>query len=228
MRTLSVMASDFLTLDEAAAALHVSGRHARRLADSGAITKVARGLIDRNSVDRYLASHRQARTRVWAEHTAWAAIALLAGSDAGWLGASQTSRLRATLRRLEDPSELMARTRDRARVEHYAAHHSALPRLREKVAQADMTRLGLVDLAANDSVDGYIASATLSDAVRALGLRRGDGNVILRVTAFDFAHARELVSESNVIAALDAASSVDPRTRGVGQRALAEILANYR
>lgn len=222
------MASDFLTLDEAAAALHVSGRHARRLADSGAIIKVARGLIDRNSVDRYIASHQQARTRAWAEHTAWGAIAILAGSDAPWLGATQVSRLRGTLRRLEDPSELLARLRQRALIEHYAAHRSALPHLREMVAQVDMTRLGLVDLAANDSVDGYIASATLSGAVGALGLRRGDGNVTLRITAFDFADARELVSESNVVAALDAASSVDPRTRGVGQRVLAEILAAYR
>lgn len=222
------MASDFLTLDEAAAALHVSGRHARRLASMGAITRVARGLIDRDSVDRYLASHQQARTRAWAEHTAWAAIAILAGSDAGWLGASQASRLRGTLRRLEDPSELLARLRDRARVEHFAAHRAALPRLREIVATTDMTQLGLVDLATGDAVDGYIHSAALPNAVRDLGLQRGDGNVTLRVSGFDFAQVHELATGSNVVAALDAASSVDPRTRGAGERVLAEILAGYR
>lgn len=220
------MTPDFLTLDEAAAALHVSGRHARRLADSGAITKVARGLIDRNSVDRYLASHQQGRTRAWAEHTAWAAIALLARSDAEWLGGTQASRLRGTLRRLDDPSELLARLRDRASVEYYAAHRAALPRLRAIVAQTDMPRLGLVDLT-DDAVDGYIDSAALADAVRTLGLRRGNGNVTLRVTGFDFARVRELVTGSNVVAALDATSSTDPRTRGVGQRALTEVLAAY-
>lgn len=221
------MASDFLTLEEAAAALHVSGRHARRLADSGAIIKVARGLIDRNSVDRYIASHQQGRTRAWAEHTAWGAIAILAGSDAHWLGATQVSRLRGTLRRLEDPSELLARLRDRARIEHYAAHRATLPRLREIVAQADITRLGLVHLT-DDSLDGYIDSAALSRAIRVLGLRQGAGNVSLRVTGFDFAQVRELVTGSDVVAALDAAISVDPRIRGVGERALVEMLAAYR
>ncbi|WP_460707029.1 type IV toxin-antitoxin system AbiEi family antitoxin domain-containing protein [Myceligenerans halotolerans] len=36
----------FLSIEETANALGVSTRHARRLADSGAITRVARGLID--------------------------------------------------------------------------------------------------------------------------------------------------------------------------------------
>ena len=52
--TLTVMVGqEVLTIEETANALGVSTRHARRLADSGALSRVARGLIDRTSVDRY-------------------------------------------------------------------------------------------------------------------------------------------------------------------------------
>ena len=80
------MTGDFLTIEETASTLSVSTRHARRLADSGAITRVARGLVDRHSVDRYLQSQRQGRTRAWAEHTAWGTVAILSGQDpSGWV-----------------------------------------------------------------------------------------------------------------------------------------------
>ncbi|MDF1706394.1 MAG: hypothetical protein P1U38_16640 [Aeromicrobium sp.] len=69
----------------------MSTRHARRLADTGAFSRIARGLIDQGSVDRYLQSKRMGRTRAWAEHTAWGAVAMLAGHDADWLGATQAS-----------------------------------------------------------------------------------------------------------------------------------------
>ena len=45
----------------------------------GDLTRVARGLLDRGPPDRYLAESHGGRTRVWAEHTAWGAIALLSG-----------------------------------------------------------------------------------------------------------------------------------------------------
>jgi len=222
------MAGDFLTLDETAATLQVSARHARRLADSGAITRVARGLIERGSVDRYLASHQQSRTRSWAEHTAWGAIALLAGAEMDWLGATQTSRLRGTLRQIHDPAELLTRLRERADVQHYAAHKSALPHLREVVVQADVARLGLVDLTSDERIDGYIAPTEVTKVVRSLGLRRGDGNVTLRATGFDFTRVQDLVTGTGLVSALDAAESVDPRTRGVGLRALGAVLESYR
>jgi len=217
----------FLTLAETANALGVSTRHARRLAHAGALTKVARGLVARDSVDRYLASQRQGRTRSWAEHTAWGAIALLGGQDAEWLGATQTSRLRGVLCELSDPAELLTRTRDRAGVQPFTAHRAALPRLRDVVIPANLAQLGIVD-AGGDRVDGYIAADILDTTVRSLGLQAdGGGNVLLRVTAFDFDRVAELAG-TRVVAALDAATSLDPRMRGVGQRSLTELLEAYR
>ena len=53
-------------------------------------------------MERYLASHSGGRKRVWAEHTAWGAIALLSGEQAPWLGQVQRSRLRSALRQVTE------------------------------------------------------------------------------------------------------------------------------
>jgi hypothetical protein len=220
----------FLTIGETASTLGVSTRHARRLADSGAVIRVARGLIDRTSVDRYRQSQRQGRTRSWAEHTSWGAIALLAGQDADWLGASQTSRLRRNLREIaanQGVDDLVTRMRDRAQVHTFEAHRAALPRLRELVAITNTRALGITD-GVGDTIDGYVAAHDLDELVRALGLRpSASGTVTLRATGFDFDRVRELV-DTPAIGALDAATSLDPRMRGVGRRALGELLESYR
>ncbi|RIJ70703.1 DNA-binding protein [Nakamurella silvestris] len=218
---------EFLTIGEAARTLEVSARHARRLADSGAVTRVARGLIDRDSVDRYLHSHRRGRTRVWAQHTAWGAVALLAGHDADWLGPTQASRLRQTLRRTTEADELLTRLCDRARVHSFQAHRAALPRLHELLTSSNLGRIGITDAVA-EGVDGYLAETELSELVRALGLRPDtSGPVTLRTTGFDFRQVRELV-DTSVVAALDAGTSTDPRVRGVGRALLGELLDAYR
>lgn len=218
---------DFLTIEETASTLGVSARHARRLADSGAVTRIARGLVDRGSVDRYLQSQRQGRTRAWAEHTAWGAVAILSGHDADWLGAAQASRLRSSMRGVDDAHELLTRMRDRVRVHTFAAHRAALPRLRELIASTNLGLLGIAN-AVDDSVDGYLAETDLDKVVRALGLRAdAGGTVVLRVTGIDFDRVRDLVATTTV-AALDAATSTDPRLRGVGRRALGELLEAYR
>ncbi|WP_344203181.1 hypothetical protein [Aeromicrobium alkaliterrae] len=205
----------------------MSTRHARRLADTGAISRIARGLIDQRSVDRYLQSQRMGRTRAWAEHTAWGAVAMLAGLDADWLGTTQASRLRQSLRELTEVDDLLTRTRDRAQVRTFEAHRAALPCLREIVAVSNTRALGLTD-AVNSNIDGYVAASDLDTISRDLSLRADpSGPVTLRVTGFDFEQVRVLV-DTSVIAALDAATSTDPRVRGVGHRVLAESLKAFR
>lgn len=218
---------DFMTVEAAASELGVSVRHARRLADSGAITPVARGLVDTLSVERYRRSQRQGRTRAWAEHTAWAAVALLAGHDTDWLGATQTSRLRGALRSITNADDLATRMRDRAKVRTFAAHPAALPRLTDVVAPANLRQLGMTD-AVDGSLDGYLAAGELDAVVRSLALREDpSGKVTLRTTGFDFDKVRQLV-DTTALAAMDAATSIDPRLRGLGQRTLDELLEAYR
>ncbi len=225
--TLSVMAGEFLTIEETASILGVSTRHARRLADAEALTRIARGLIDRGSVDRYLAANRQGRTRAWAEHTAWGAVALLAGQDADWLGTVQASRLRSTLRDITDVDDLLTRMRDRAQVHVYEAHRAALPRLRDRMVATNLRLLGISD-AIDENADGYLATTDLDSLVRTLGLRTAaGGTAAVRTTGFDFHRVRDLVATTTV-AALDAATSTNPRISGVGRQALDEALTSFR
>jgi excisionase family DNA binding protein len=218
----------FVSTTEAARTLGVTVQHVRRLADSGELTRVARGLINRDSLERYLLERQGGRTRVWAEHTAWGAIAILSGMHPDWLGPSQTSRVRASLREITDPAALVAQTRDRASVHVYQAHPSALQRLLDDLVTTDATRLGLVGTQP-DHVDGYLSADRLDSTVGFFGLREEPtGDVTIRATHFDTNAVRAITMHGDVLAALDAATSRDPRERGVGERALAEALAQFR
>lgn len=219
---------EFVSTEEAARTLGVTVQQVRRLADSGELTRIARGLIDRTSLDRYLAQLQGGRTRVWAEHTAWGSIAMLSGVHADWLGPAQRSRMRSALREIVDPTELVARTRDRAVVHVYTGHSSALGRMLHDLVTTQTSGLRLGG-SRTDRVDGYLATDELDFTVRRLGLREDSGgNITVRATNIDMDDVVDLASQSIVLAALDAATSLDPRERGVGKRALAEALDRYR
>jgi len=218
---------DFYTTEEAARLIGVGQRRVQQMLDHGDLARVARGLVGATSVDRYLAAHPNSRTRAWAEHTAWAAIALLSGTHVDWLGPTQTSRLRATLREITAPADLVARARDRAVVHTYAGHPSAIGGLIHDMTTTDQAGLGLTPNSV-ERVDGYIEAATLDSTVSFLGLREDPtGAITVRATNFNFDIVVELADEI-VLAALDAATSLDPRERGVGERALAAVLENHR
>lgn len=218
----------FVSTHDAAQALGVTVQHVRRLADSGDLVRVARGLIDRDSLERYLAEQHGGRTRVWAEHTAWAAIALLDRMTVDWLGLPQLSRLQATLRGITDPVDLVVLTRDRAATQTYQAHSSALRRLRDELVTVDTTGLWLMSTP-DGTVDGYLAARRLASTVTLFGLQETpSGNVTIRATRTDLGIVHDLAHHGVVLAALDAATSRDLRARGVGQRALGEALDRFR
>lgn len=236
----------FYTTEEAARRLGVTVRRVQQMLDEGDLTRLARGLVDAASLDRYAATGAGRRTRVWAEHTAWGAIALLSGVHPNWLGPAQASRLRTTLRSVTDPADLVARVHGRAVVRTYAGHPAARRRLHDNTVSTDVADLGLVDAnragahfsgtgtvdagAPPDSVDGYLAADILDSTVQFLGLIEDpSGSITLRATAFDISIVRDLAeSKTAVLAALDAATSLDPRERGVGGRVLSGALAEYR
>lgn len=222
--------AEFVSTEEAAHILGVTVQHVRGLVDSGHLIRVARGIIDRASLERYRAEHRGGRTRVWSEHTAWAAIALLSGDAPIWLGPVQVSRLRATLREITVPSDLVVRTRDRAKVHTFSGHSKAVTRLMDMMAVVDTTALGLgIGAVEAGGAEGYLAADALDAAVGSLGLRKDPGgNIVVRVSSFDFDVVTDLASRSVTLAALDAAVSLDPRVRGIGEDALTGVLDRYR
>lgn len=221
-------AGDFLTTNEAARRLGVSERRVQQMLESGDLVRIARGIVDRQSVERHRSEGHGGRTRVWAEHTAWAAIAMLSGARrVEWLGEVQTSRLRTALRATTDVGDLVARLRGRASTRAYAGHRSVAARLRGEVASSNAA---LVGLTADDAgVDGYMSGDTVDAVVRRYGLQEDPaGQYILRSTDFDLGVVTDLAATSRVLAALDAASSLDPRASGVGARVLGEVLEGFR
>ena len=95
------------------------------------------------------------------------------------------------------------------------------------VVGSDLTQLGLT-AADTGELDGCLSAAALDGVVTSLGLRPSPGgHVVLRATAFDVAVVADLV-RTPVVAALDAATTTDPRVRGVGHRALSDVVRSYR
>lgn len=229
------VSGDFYTTEEAARLLGVTTRRVRQLLEGGPLQRSARSLIDAASVDRYRArTGEKHRTRAWAELTAWGAIALLSGLPVSWLGAPQTSRLRKLLAQT-GPLELVARTRDRSQVQIYHAHPSAVARLGNELVVTDSSVLGLVPAAGwsgallsgfdpstePQQVRGYCSTDRLEPAVRRFGLVPDPtGTVAIHTTEFDLDTVRQLAAADQpalpVLAALDAAGSLDPRERGTG------------
>lgn len=222
-------AGDLLTTPEAAEYLGVSERRVQQMLDAGDLTRVARGVVDRHSVELYRNEGRNRRRRFWAEQTAWAAIAMLSGEQrADWLGQAQNSRLRAALRETTDADDLIARLRGRATLHVYSGHSSVADRLRGDISTSNAALIGLTTHQAE--VDGYVTSQdTLDELVRRYALRRdAGGNYRVRITGFDHQVVGRLLRTSRALAGLDAAATTDPRARGIGVRVLEEELARFR
>lgn len=222
-----VIRGEFLTTQEVSDLLGIEARQVRALGEAGSITRVARGIFDRTSVERYRAERGAHRTRTWAEHTAWGAIAMLSGAAPLGLGDVQAHRLRATLRDVTDPAELTVRLRDRATVATCSGHRSVVERVREELVVPGRERLGLVQ--DEKVVDGYIHKDHVADLVRRYRLVEDPtGPITLRYTGMDIKFVKYLARFNRTLAAVDAATSLDPRERGVGEQTLTSRLELFR
>jgi hypothetical protein len=215
---------EFVATIDAARRLGVTTRQVQYLVARGDLSPVARGLIDRASLERHIAIRQGSRYRAWSEPTAWAAVAMLSDLSAPWLGATQRSRLRNTLRQLTGV-ELVSRTRSRAQVHRYQGHSRAAERLRHEVVDTSGAAgaLGLIE--ATDRVDGYVAVHELNKLVAHHALvEDADGQYTLRATEMDLATVGALAENAPVLTALDLAESLYIRERQAGLKFLDDRL----
>src|SRR3712207_1821086 len=114
-----------MTTQQAADRIGVSIRHVQRLVAEGDLAAIGTDRIDADSVAQWIAQRQGSRFRAWEEPTAWAAVALLEGQPAPWLGQAQRSRLRSALAGTP-VQELASRPRNRATVHRYSPHPRAI------------------------------------------------------------------------------------------------------
>jgi len=218
-----------LTTQQAAERIGVSLRHVQRLVAGGGLVAIGPDRIDADSVAQWLAQREGSRLRAWEEPTAWAAVALLEGEPAPWLGQAQRSRLRSALVGL-DAAELAARARNRAEVHRFHAHPRALGHLARDVVGSGATR-GVGGLtAATDRLDGYLAASALQRVAQRYRLDPDPaGDVTLRATDMPLDVVADLADgRRHVLAALDLAGSTDARERSTGQRILERAIGALR
>ena len=218
-------------VEEAAERLGVSVRQVQRLARAGDLVSVGLNRLDWESVLQQETVRQGHHGRAWSEPTAWAAIALVAGLSAEWLGQAQRSRLKAHLRQMAD-TDLVARTRNRADVRRVRGHRAAVGRIAAEIVVSGSSRtIGDLTAASSDRVDGYVTDDQYAQLVARYRLDESAGssaNVILRVTGFDLGKVAEIAQSGGVLAALDLGTSLDVRERSAGLAILAERLKALR
>ncbi|TFV87406.1 helix-turn-helix domain-containing protein [Blastococcus sp. CT_GayMR16] len=218
-----------MTTQQAADRIGASVRHVQRLVADGGLVAIGTDRIDAESVAQWMAQRAGSRVRAWEEPTAWAAVALLEGEPAQWLGQAQRSRLRSALTD-GTTAELTARTRNRAEVHHFHAHPRALGHLTRDVIDPGTTQ-GIGGLtSATDRLDGYVDEGALRRLEQRYRLDPDpSGNVTLRATNMS-ADVVEALAQGrrHVLAALDLATSTDARERSAGHRILDRALERLR
>ncbi|RBY97964.1 hypothetical protein DQ237_03465 [Blastococcus sp. TF02-8] len=218
-----------LSNQQAADRIGVSLRHVQRLVSGGQLVAIGPDRIDAESVAQWMAQRDGSRLRAWEEPTAWAAVALLEGRPAPWLGQAQRSRLRSALA-AATADELVARTRNRATVRRYRAHPRAGMHLLRALAPSGIN-LGIGGLTPMpDRPDGYIAEAEILDLVIRYRMEIDPGgDITLRGTHMPMDVVRELADgDRHALAGLDLAASTDPRERSAGRRILDRAVAALR
>lgn len=218
---------DLVSVSDAASRLDVSVRQIQNLVASGDLCQVARGVVDRASVERLSAVRAGSHVRPWSESTAWGAIALLSGRNVPWLGSSQRSRLRARLRQIS-ATQLIERARRRADVRWYAGHPASVTRVRAELVDTSDASSAL-GLAGSTAVDGYLERAALDDVVARHALVADpSGRFVLRSTSMPLEVVADLARSGHVLAAFDLGGSMDVRERRAGQQGIDRALEAFR
>lgn len=223
---------DSMTTSEAGALLGITRNSVTVLAEQGDLIVSGRVgsaiLLEANSVQR-LSLHPDRRGRPLDTPTAWAAISILSGGKAAWMGDRQRSRLKARLRSVS-AGQLSWLARRRARMVTLRASGSYLTDIEVALMLSGVSEIntssvyfGLIE--DRTRIEGYTDQKGLDALIDAYHLVPDPvGNVI--VHQVDFPEAFKVCS-SAVLTALDLAVSIDVRERAAGLRVLQSILDQH-
>lgn len=220
----------------AANLLGVSQREVVRLIEadkiSARLTESGFYVIDELSLSSYRLAKR-AKGRPWAADTAWAALDLLGGGDAGWL---DYRRRWSLMKKLETCSaeDVVWLARNRQTPRHYRCSPSAMPLVREAVIRTGSSASAPTMHAIGFSetpllVDGYVPGSSLDGFASAYCLRESSrGEATLRVAHGLPDKYADLAEMPPAVVAADFALSIDPRERRCGLEYLEGLLDEYK
>ena len=224
-----------MSLREAAQLLDVTEKQVQYLARNAQVVSVARGLVDARSVRAYQANRQGVHTRGWSGRTAWAAVALLANYGQRWIDQPQRSRLRSRLGDM-NAEQFVAAARNRALVGHWSGHPAVVARLHadsRTVAQRSLPSLST----GSATTDWYIEKRDEIRLVQEYGLKANpagdltfrviDTQLYLGLPAIVLTDVADLM-DRDILPALDAATSPDPRESGVAKRRVGAALDRFR
>lgn len=210
--------SDETSVHEAAERLGVSDRQVRHLVARGDLFAPRRGQVSTISLRDYAARRGDVQTRVWSPRTAWAALELMSGGAAAWMGSSQRSRLKREMASL-DAQRVVSKLRNRAEVRSYRVNPGRLHVVGQDIAVVRSGEAGL---------DGYLNESVLYRLISEQQMVRVvPGNLTLRVLPEDVGQdfAAMVISEGEAVAGVDLMTSDDPVERRTGERLVAEALS---
>lgn len=205
--------SEETSVHEAAERLGVSDRQVRHLVARGELYSPRRGQVSAVSLRDYVARRGEVQARVWSPRTAWAALELMTGGAAAWMGSSQRSRLKRELASL-DAERVASKLRNRADVRSYRVNPSRVHLVEQQIAAV---RPG----------DGYVDEPVLFGLISEQQMVRVvPGNLILRVLPTDVGqdYAAMVISHGHAVAGVDLMASDDPAERRTGAEWVTEAL----
>lgn len=219
-----------LTRREAARRLGVSERRVGALCAAGELESFSVGtvtLVTEDSVRRQ-AQWQGAYGRPYSPDMAFAALYVLSGLEAPWLGRQKRYRLKGYLRQM-DAKNLARLTRRRATMVEYWCRDSNLSKVADFIRPSAATGV-LADsfqLTVTDVVEGYVAADASDDVVRQCRLKQGVTPIRARLHVAGDLPVGEGPMPLGVCAA-DLSESDDPRERRAGLETLQQLIDDYR
>lgn len=218
-----------LTRAEAARQLGVSERRVSALCAAGRLESFSAGngaLVTEDSVRRQ-AQWQDVGGRPYSPDTAFAALYVLSGLDASWLGRQQRYRLKGYLRQM-DVENLTRLVRRRATMVKYWCRDSNLGKVADLIrpSAATGTLANSFQLTATDVVEGYVTADALDDVVRQCRLKQGVAPIRVRLHVTCNLPIGEGAMPLGVCAA-DLAESDDPREQRAGLETLQQLIDDY-
>ena len=221
-----------VTTTQAADRLGVTPEAVRKMLNNGRLTAAGRAgrtlLVDPASLQRVQRGGKHAG-RLWAPATAWAALCLLSGEEAPWIGSSEKSRLKNRLRSAT-PEDIYLLARNRARINRYRAAPSAAAQVLHGLVPTAGSAMQDLSMAARfgltgggSSADGYAMPGEAEAFAAAYGMVTDPaGSVIIREAAL--ADPLTGITAPTAAVAVDLMDSLATRERAAGVRVLGELL----